>query len=92
MKINKVLGLTLVGILSMSIVGCNKKTVLQKEINIFKSVNKQEKNIEGLNIEKHRDWIVYEVIIDADIYHQFKRDVEEIGLKMQEKNMVSMNY
>lgn len=77
----KIIGLVLAGIMSLSVVGCNKKVILQKEIDVFKSVNKQEENIKGLNIEKHRDWIAYEVIIDTDIYHQFKKDVEEIGLK-----------
>lgn len=81
MKINKVLGLALVGMLSISMVGCNKQKVLQKEIDIFKALNNQEENIEGLNIIKHRDWYSYEITIDADIYHNFKNDVKEIGLK-----------
>lgn len=96
----KIISLIISGILMISMVGCGNKKVLQEQIDIFESINKQDVNtnsveeycdsfnIEGLEVYYYPsvNHIIFRVEIDENIYHQFQKDIKELGLeKAREK-------
>lgn len=89
----KIISLVIIGMLSIGMVGCGKDYVLQEQIDIFESINIKSEDVYsvdeycdiyremGFKVEKHSDYIHCEIIIDEDIYHQFQKDVREIGIR-----------
>lgn len=101
----KIIGLVIIGMLSMGMVGCGRNKILQEQINIFEVVNEQKVNtnsieeycdsfddIEGLKVHYYKglDMITFEVKMNEDLYNQFQEDIREMNIKeVREKYNIS---